>query len=197
MKKIKDIAIIGGGTIAHIANHFAVAAPAYGSTARRLKTLCDEQFDTCNVKLYLTKMAGGACGETNEDIKDLTKTLIADKKTKVIFFNCALVDWEPSVLQDVIHTDYRSKFDKYAKRLETKDVYEIQMWLKPSEKIISSIRATRKDIFLVGFKTTCGATKQEMYEKGLNLCKTSSVNLVLVNDTKTRWNMIVTPEKAS
>jgi hypothetical protein len=69
--------------------------------------------------------------------------------------------------------------------------------LTPTEKIISKIRDGRKDIFLVGFKTTCGATKQEMYEKGLHLCKTGSVNLVLVNDVKTRWNMIVTPEEAS
>ncbi len=36
-----------------------------------------------------------------------------------------------------------------------------------------------------------------MYKKGLRLCKEGSVNLVLVNDTKTRWNMIVTPEEAA
>lgn len=36
-----------------------------------------------------------------------------------------------------------------------------------------------------------------MYEKGLKLCKDASANLVLVNDTKTFWNMIITPEEAA
>lgn len=38
---------------------------------------------------------------------------------------------------------------------------------------------------------------QKCTKKGLRLCKESSVNLVLVNDTRTRWNMIVTPEEAA
>ncbi len=36
-----------------------------------------------------------------------------------------------------------------------------------------------------------------MFEKGLRLCKEGSCNLVLVNDVKTRLNMIVTPEEAA
>jgi hypothetical protein len=36
-----------------------------------------------------------------------------------------------------------------------------------------------------------------MYLAGLNLCKTASVNLVFVNDTVTRHNMIITPEEAT
>lgn len=61
MNKIKNVHIFGGGTIQHITNHFAVSAPAYGATARKLKEIIDTsgRFDTCNIHLHLTKMAGG------------------------------------------------------------------------------------------------------------------------------------------
>ena len=50
------------------------------------------------------------------------------------------------------------------------------------DKIIQKIRKERKDILLVGFKTTCGSTKEEQFQKGLKLCKDASANIVFVND---------------
>lgn len=198
--KIKNVHIFGGGTVSHIANHFAVCAPAYGTTAQTLRHIMeyDKRFDNMRVHLELTKMAGGKL-ETNEDVANRIEELKADSRTKIIFFNCALIDWEPNVLSMTNENDFdsRIKFGKYVSRLESRNLTSINLSLTPSEKIIPNIRTGRKDIFLVGFKTTCGASKQEMYEKGLRLCKTGSVNLVLVNDTKTHWNMIVTPEEAA
>jgi hypothetical protein len=152
-------------------------------------------------------MAGGVL-ETNEDIEKRIEELKKDSKTKIIFFNCALVDYIPRlttafseyvdekgenwITQDFVHVP-----TKYDLRFETSRNPELDITCYKSNKIIPNIRNGRKDIFLVGFKTTCGATKQQMYEKGLKLCKEGSVNLVLVNDTKTRWNMIVTPEEAA
>ena len=72
---------------------------------------------------------------------------------------------------------------------------ENSMVLSPSDKIIKRIRSVRKDIFLIGFKTTVGATPQEQFSKGLNLMKKSSSNIVLANDIKTRNNFIITPEE--
>src|SRR5690606_33043198 len=80
-------------------------------------------------------------------------------------------------------------------RLKT-DNGSVTMELTVADKIISKIRKTRKDIFLIAFKTTCGATEQEQYLAGLNLMKKNSCNLVLANDTKTKLNMIITPEEA-
>ena len=198
--KIKNIHIFGGGTVAHIANHFAVTAPAYGSTAKRIAEIMsfDKRYDNLRVNLELTRMAGGKL-ETNEDVANRIEELKSDSRTKIIFFNCALVDWEPNVLSMTNENKYdsRLKFGKHVSRLETRNLTSVNLSLIPSEKIIPNIRTGRKDIFLVGFKTTCGSSKQEMYEKGLHLCKTGSVNLVLVNDTKTHWNMIVTPEEAA
>lgn len=209
--KIKNIHIFGGGTVSHITNHFAVCAPAYGSTARRLAEIIsfDKRYDNMRVHLELTKMAGGKI-ETNEDVAKRIDELKADSRTKIIFFNCALVDYIPYRLETLEHYD-PNKMDtvcldssynaealgKYSFRLETSRNENIDVQFTKADKIIPNIRTGRKDIFLVGFKTTCGASKQEMYEKGLHLCKTGSVNLVLVNDTKTHWNMIVTPEEAA
>jgi len=210
--KVKKVHIFGGGTVAHIANHLALTAPAYGTTAKRLAVLSGVRFQ-CDVETHLTKMAGGTL-ETNEDVQKKIDELKADTSTRVIFFNCALVDWKPTtgivnsvtkyytaptghVFKSGVKGDYLFEFGKYNQRLTTHGTDSLNLTFTPAEKIISSIRNGRKDIFLVGFKTTCGATKQEMFEKGLTLCKESSVNLVLVNDTKTHWNMIVTPEEAA
>lgn len=207
--KIKNVHIFGGGTVSHIANHFAVCAPAYGTTAKYLKEIMqnDPRFDNFHIRLELTKMAGGNL-ETNEDIARRIDELKAESRTKIIFFNCALVDYVPRMTtafceyvdekgknwltQDFVHVP-----SKYDLRLDTKQNPEVDVSFHTAAKIIPNIRTGRKDIFLVGFKTTCGATKREMYEKGLRLCKEGSVNLVLVNDTKTHWNMIVTPEEAA
>ena len=193
--KIKNVHIFGGGTVAHIANHFAITAPAYGQTARKLEQLCKERFSECNVHLELTKMAGGPHLETNENVAFRVEELKLNSATKVVFFNCALVDFKPKQMI-LYNTIANSKFGKYSKRLDSRASNPI-VEFECAPKIISSIRSfDRKDIFLIGFKTTCGATKQEMFEKGLNLCKTGSVNLVLVNDIVTHWNMIITPEEA-
>lgn len=69
------------------------------------------------------------------------------------------------------------------------------MALTPARKVLKTIRRERKDIFLVGFKTTSGASLKDQYITGLNLLKETSCNLVFCNDVVTRANMIVTPEE--
>lgn len=194
--KIKNIHIFGGGTVEHITNHFSVCAAAYGNTARNISKILseDSRFDNFNIELELTKMAGGTSLETNNDISDRIDVLRKNLNTKIIFFNCALVDFKPESLNQ--NGDILQEFGKYTTRLNSRGS-NISVTFKPAEKIIGSIRNGRKDIYLVGFKTTCGATRDEMYRKGLALCKSGGVNLVLVNDTKTRLNFIVVPEEAT
>ncbi len=198
----KVIHVFGGGTVEHITNHLALSAPAYGATARTLAELCREVFPQMETRLHLTKMAGGNA-ETSRDVSSELAAVVADPLTKVIFFNTTILDYRPQML-NVTNSDgddyciHDNGFGKYVNRLETRSNPSASLRIRAkSTKLVASIRENRKDIFLVAFKTTCGATETEMFRKGLRLCKEASVNLVLVNDTSTRMNMIVTPEEAA
>lgn len=194
----KKIAILGGGTNTYISNHLALSAPAYGTTA---KTLANKfrrhEENKMEVDLYLTKIAssdsihlGRNLPDTPEEIEELVDKLIADPDTRVIIFNVAMVDYKPTSLFTLESNSYDAynpreitdKFGKYASRLNTSKLPEVCLELSVQDKIIQKIRKERKDILLVGFKTTCGATKEEQFQKGLKLCKDASANIVFVND---------------
>ena len=186
----KRIAIIGGGTNTYISNHLALSAPAYGTTAKHLyQKFLNHSDNKMDVELCLTKMADPSQDylDTPEDVEALVDELIADPDTRVIIFNVAMVDYKPTYLQEWRTEDKTlgedvNTFGKYRRRISTTGTPVIDLELKPYDKIINKIRKERKDILLVGFKTTCGANKEEQFQKGLKLCKESSANIVFVND---------------
>lgn len=189
----KQIHIFRGGTFQHVRAHLSLAAPAFGGTARELSNLFkahevnvgDNGANKMGVNLHLTKMADSESDlVTNEDVERKIDELIADFDTKIIVFSTAMCDFSGTV---------DGKSGKYADRLNSKDTYSIE--LTATEKVINRIRKSRKDIFLIGFKTTTGATEDKQFKAGLTLMKKSSCNLVLANDLTTRVNMIITPEE--
>lgn len=210
---MRQIHIIGGGTVAHIRPHLALAAPAYGKTVRDLMgILYQSDFDGI-VHGWATKMAGNyhkvwtaRTGldddeapnlETNEDIAALLDKLVAAPEPRMIFLPAALCDFEPTSI-DYARDDGGGDSEPVGKehpRLATSDGRRT-LSLMPSDKVIQRVRKTRKDIFLVGFKTTTGAAPQEQFDAGLRLVKQASCNLVLANDLTTRLNMVITPEQA-
>lgn len=180
----KKIVIVSGGTIAKIAPHLALCAPAFGRVGNYLELLCKEKVgDKFDIIHHRTKMAGGSDLLTNDDVANLVEEIVADPLTKIVFFPVALCDYIPEEERD-------QRFDT---RLEPR----INVSLVVADKIVGAIRAKRKDIFLVAFKMTTGATKEEQFERGLRLVKEASANLVVANDTMTKWSMIVTPEEAA
>lgn len=190
---MKKIYILGGGTFNHVRNHLSLATPAFGETAKSLKTKFDSSIvgaglsNDFETHLILTKMADSSSGiVTNQDVSLLIDKLISDPDTRGIIFNIALADFEGSI------GDVQS--GKYADRLQTKNG-TMAMELTPSEKLIGKIRKQRKDIFVVGFKTTANQTNDIQYTRGLELLKKNSLNLVLANDTVTRNNIIIAPEE--
>lgn len=222
----KTVHIIGGGTVSYIRPHLALSAPAYGATVRDLLCHVEghPSFDG-EVHTYTTKMAGdfhwhwrirpngevkwiypaddgeeddtGLGLETNEDIEKLLDQLIEDPEPKIIFLPAALCDFKADGITYPNDADASLKLPgKHRLRLKS-DRGEINIHCSPAEKIIRKIRKTRKDIFLVGFKTTTGADYEAQFTAGLKLLKTSSCNLVLANDLFTRLNMIITPEQAA
>jgi hypothetical protein len=186
----RSVHIFGGGTISHIASHLALCAPAYGSTARKLMYEAKHILNKMDIYCHLTKMADNTSTiETNEDLSDKVEEIICDPVTRVVIMSCAICDFHVVDGMTGEALDGKHKF-----RLSSDNGTRLN--LEPANKIISKIRHKRKDIFLVGFKTTCGATSEEQYIAGLKLCKKASCNLVLANDVQTRLNMIVTPEES-
>lgn len=189
----KRIVVLGGGTVMHVRNHLALCAPAYGNTARALKPLFEAELtaqgvsDQYQVETALTKMADFRSKlETNDDVAKYLDELIADKSVRVLIFNVALTDFSGSIGEEASGS--------HAQRLKTKEGEQV-MRLTPTDKLLGRIRKERKDIFLIGFKTTTGATSEEQYKTALELLKKNSANLVLANDTVCRRNMIVAPEE--
>lgn len=198
---MKKAYVIAGGTFVRVAPHFALSAPAFGKVGRDLAALLPSSYKEAGqdveTRLLLTRMAlGGAerpaedqalllgAGiediETNEDLEALVDHLVARPDTGAIVMAAAACDFRPSATSE-------ARFSSATPPT---------LALVAEEKIIRKIRRLRKDVFLVGFKTTSGATADEQYLSGLNLVKTASCNLVLANDLKTRLNMVITPEQA-
>lgn len=193
----KKIVIIGGGTISHVRSHLALCAYAKGTTARKLAEMCQDEFgDKMDIDLQLTEMAldhhpEGRRLVTNEDVQALVDELVYDDVTKIIFMTAALCDFNGSLVEDGKVT----KSGKHEPRVASRDGNKL-LTITPANKVVKSIRKTRKDIFLVAFKQTCGLTEDEQYIKGLHLCKEASCNLVFANDVKTKVCMVITPEEA-
>lgn len=154
--------------------------------------------------------------ETNEDVARLIQSITDDLSSKIVFMPVALCDFEVSEIthwgapdpNGMVYDNEKNqrvafggsivpqKPGKGSPRLSTHGDGHYTLRLKPADKIIKNVRAKRKDIFLVGFKTTDNASEDEMYLAGLRLLKESSCNLVLANDVKTKVNMVITPEEA-
>lgn len=189
----RRIVILGGGTVMPVRNHLALCAPAYGSTAKVLATLFEAELgaqglqDLYGVDLVLTKMADSSSKlETNDDVAAYVDQLVADPAVEAIIFNVALTDYRGQVGEVAS--------GRHAQRLKTSEG-EQTLKLTPADKLIGRIRRERKDIFVVGFKTTTDYESDAQYTRALELLKRNSVNLVLANDTVRRNNMIVAPEE--
>ena len=197
----KTVHVIGGGTRFHIDSHLYLGSKAAGNTARKIAELCRAHDQTMDVKLTLTNMADHTSKiDTNEDLKAFVENLVVNSTTKIIFFNAAVVDFEADIVLDRGDQVVLSA-GKDAERLRTSDqrgwLQTYTMELTPSEKIVKLIREKRKDIFLIAFKQTAGASEGEQYQQGLDMLKAVSANLVLANDSVTKVNMIIVPEEAT
>lgn len=188
----KRIYILGGGTFFDIRPHDSLAARAFGTTATKLADLCKEIIPDLDVVLALTKMADrNGWMVTNADVKAYVEgTILPDPHAKIVFFNVAMAN-KASVLDAM---GLPSPSGKNEPRLDSKRTHTLE--LTSDEKIINLIRKTRKDIFLIGFKTTSNETEGVQYAAGLNMLKANSCNLVLANDIGVRRNMVITPEEA-
>ena len=160
--------VFGGGTFFHVRPHFSLCAPAFGQTARRLHELLSEATPGDACTLHLTRMAGGdATLETNDDVARRVAAIVDDPASKIVVMNAALCDFEGRVADGASGKDQP--------RLRS-DAGPHSMTLTPARKVLATIRAVRKDLFVVGFKATAGATPEAQYDAGLSLLKRSHAN---------------------
>ena len=211
--------VIVGGTFVDVAPHFAFAAPAFGEVGRKLSGILESALydagrrDVEVVPLFTRMAIGGAdrmgyeqkvlsdAGledlRTNADVAKLLDYLVSDPETKAIIMPAAICDFEatgtfPSHADPYLGGEVMGKAEH--PRLDSDKLRMITV--KSAEKVAKRIRRKRKDIFLCLFKNTAGDDAPTQYAKGLKLLKRSSANLVFANDTRTRLNMVITPEQA-
>jgi hypothetical protein len=145
-----------------VRTHLSVAMPAFGTTAKKLTILidADKRFKNMEAWMNLTKMAQSYSNlVTNDDVLNHVKDVCMNLDTKIVIFNVALCDYTGTILPKADEPVVQS--GKYAPRLKTSDGVQTMM-LTPQEKILKHIRSNgRKDIFLVAFKTTSGASEKE------------------------------------
>lgn len=170
---MSTIVIYGGGTFSHLRNHLALAAPAFGGTARKLHALLKHS------KLILTKMACNSSEiVSTADLQIEIEKTIANPHTKYVVMNAAVCDFDGQI------GDIES--GEYAKRLQSRtDKPTIE--LTPADKLIQRIKAERPDITLITFKTTCGATQAQQIEAA----EKAIGDIVVANDTLTKNNVVV------
>lgn len=172
----KKIVILGGGTFSYVRNHLALAAPAFGTTAKALQQLLP------NSQLILTRMADSSSKiETNQDVSNLLKEILKNREVVAIVMNIAMCDYDGQI------ADLPS--GKYAKRLSSRAGLQ-NMELTPSEKVIKGIKQQRPDLILVGFKTTVNDSTDEQTAKAQRMLKESNCDLVLANDVGSRQNLL-------
>lgn len=176
---MKKCVIIGGGTFNHISCHLALAAPAFGQTARDMARWFPQITEDMECILTLTKMADHTSAlVTNQDVMAYVASLLTDPLVKVIVLNAAICDFEIENPSEET-------------RLSSKQDYPVVM-KGITSKIIGGIKALRPDIVVCGFKTTHGATRREQEEKAVNSMLTNNLDFVVANDLGTRCNMLIT-----
>jgi phosphopantothenoylcysteine synthetase/decarboxylase len=173
--------IIGGGTFNHVACHLSLATPAFGSTAKTLKTMLDGFGLEIENQLVLTKMADSSSKlVTNDDIDNLLFNLTLDHSVKAVIMNAALCD-------------FSMENPSTQSRLSSSNDYTAEL-VGIRGKIIEDFKAARPDVFVVGFKTTHGDTAQQQAAKSFKLLHDSGIDLVLANDIKTRNNLLISKD---
>lgn len=178
---MNEVVIIGGGTFNHVSCHLALAAPAFGGTAKKLNKMFEDN-GTLKTRLILTKMAdSNSLLVTNADLEHfILDVLLPDEEVKAIVMNAAICDF------------YMENPSKESRLSSSKDYHVTLEGIQG--KMLTTIKQRRPDIILAGFKTTHGATKVEQVAKAFNSMHVSGLDMVLANDLETRNNILITKD---
>lgn len=171
------VVVVGGGTFNHVSCHLALAAPAFGTTARQLAKIY--QGHGVDVELVLTKMADHTSKiVTNEDLLEKLVQIADDPDVKVVVMNAAVCDFEmDGPMQE--------------ERLSSECDYPA-MLKGVKGKLVKLFKEMRPDVIVVGFKTTSGAEWTTQLAKAAMSLENNDIDIVMANDVRTKTNMVLT-----
>lgn len=173
------VVIIGGGTFNHVSCHLALAAPAFGTTARQLAKIY--QGHGVDVELVLTKMADHTSKiVTNEDLARKLVEISEDPDVEVVVMNAAVCDFS---MDSPIQEERLSSSRNYPALLKG-----------ITGKLVKEFKALRPDVVVVGFKTTSGAKWTTQLSKASLSLESNGIDIILANDVGTKNNMVLTRE---
>lgn len=174
------VVVFGGGTFNHVACHLALAAPAFGETAKQLHRMFQED-NHLESHLVLTKMADSNSKLiTNADVSACVEEMLKDPLVKVVVMNAAICDFEMDNPSDQARLSSSQDYQVTLKGITT--------------KILAMIHQKRPDIVVAGFKTTHGDTLVGQASKAFASIQASKLDIVLANDLDTRENILVTSD---
>lgn len=171
------VVVIGGGTFNHISCHLALAAPAFGATARQLEKLYKGH--GVDVELVLTKMADHTSNiVTMQDLASKLVEIIDDRDVSVVVMNAAICDFE---------------IDNPSEETRLSSSQDYPVILKGvTGKLIKTFKECRPDVVVVGFKTTHNAKWTTQVSKAALSMEANDLDIVLANDVGTKNNIILT-----
>ena len=178
---MKTCLIYGGGTFSPAKCHLALAAPAFGTTARQLYDIFRERCPKWVAKLRLTKMADYNSNiVTNEDLVNDLLYQLQDRDVKAVIMNAALCDFN---LRNLPNED----------RLSSKQEYTHVVLEPDTFKVIDLIKRVRPDVKVVAFKTTMNQDSDYQVAQSRELMKDGKVDIVVANDVGKRNNLLISP----
>ena len=176
---MNNILIAGGGTVSHVRSHFALCAPAYGSSARALAGLLEGR---ARSELLLTAMAN--CGHGPESSEELCLALREKLQTGHFthcVMNAAVCDFDGQI------GDVPS--GKRAPRLKSR-AGPMDMQLAGAPKILAALAAEFPGCSFTGFKTTSGSEPAEIQALASRQMAETGAQMVFANDILTRENFL-------
>ena len=178
-----SIHVFGGGTSFYVRPNLVLSAPSRGTTARQIARILEKKGE--KFRLHLTRMAGGGAAlDTNKDVESRLSKVVSFPDTKLVFLSTALCAWEGSIrtLQGGLPVG------KQHPPIPT-NKGSVNLLLNPAENLAKKIREIRKDLILVGFRSTSGASLAEQRKASMDSLR--CYDIVLCNDYITQQNLIV------
>lgn len=136
----------------------------FDSEVERLARL-RRRWSAARDRLHLVGLATGNVADYQETLR---RTL-AEQPIDVAFLAMAVADFEPEPFGGKISSGIR----------------KLQIYGRPTPKVIRSVREWAPHVYLVGFKLLSGATTAELIETARRACRTNQADLTVANDQST------------